>query len=76
MPHLDAVGQEIKPDDIIAWSPASSGAGFVFGRVRGESPKQIQVEYRYSLQDLLARPDGYKTSVRPKNVIVINQLVP
>lgn len=81
MTHKDAIGQDIMPDDIIAWSPASRGAGHLFGRVVGQSPKQIQVEYRYSLSDLLNVPlrdgrSGYRTTVYPANVIVINKLVP
>lgn len=80
MTHKDAIGQDIMPDDIVAWSPASRGAGHLFGKVVGESPKQIQVEYRYSLHDLLNVPlrdgrSGYRTSIIPKNVVVITKLV-
>jgi pyocin large subunit-like protein len=77
MTHKDAIGQDIMPDDIVAWSPASRGAGHLFGRVVGVSPKQVQVEYRYSINELLNNPArGYKTSVRPENLIVITKLVP
>lgn len=77
MTHKDAIGQDINPDDIVAWSPASRGAGHLFGRVVGQSPKRVQVSYKYSLNDLLTQPfKGYKTSVEPQNLLVITKLVP
>lgn len=78
MTHKDAMGQDINPDDIVAYSRASQSAGHLFGRVRGESPKMVQIKEYYSFQDAVAdaNKSPYRTSVRPENLIVITKLVP
>lgn len=76
MAHKDAIGQDINPDDIVAWSPASKSAGPNFGKVTGITPKRVSLRQWYSMDDMNRRPDGgYKTSVEPKNLIVITKLM-
>lgn len=76
MTHKDAIGQDIMPDDIVAWSRMGSSAGPRFARVIGESPKMIRVTGpRFHVKDV-DKSNNYGTSVDPQNVIVITKLVP
>lgn len=73
--HKDAIGQDINPDDIVAYSSTHHGAGFLFGRVVGETPKRIKIAVRYSLADAI-KPVGsniYGSPIDPDHVIVINK---
>jgi len=79
MTHKDSIGQDIMPDDIVAYAPAKQSAGFRYGIVVGETAKSVKVAVRYSLDSIHQRPHNvgdYSSALTPRSLLVINKLVP
>ena len=79
MAHKDSMGQDINPDDIVAYAPAKQSSGFRYGIVVGETAKSVKVAVRWSIDQVRNRPHTpgeYSSALAPHSLLVINKLMP